>query len=292
MEFLDEDWESMCSMFSIDEADHHFMSFETSLASQLMEEEANGSMARFNENFLFDFLYSSQESSTDSVFVPDPSHGNNFYSHSSTTSLTNITSHEPMNLCLSEILCMEEGVTREINHPLVVSDPSKELQLKRKLDMPEQFMGGKSKTNPESISKNPTKETRVSNYAQKAASKRTQKCNPRGRDEQTSSFYSSEDEPNASHQELSGEVAFESKGLAASNSKSNGKTRSTKGAATDPQSVYARRRRERINERLRILQNLVPNGKKLLSSDDLWMYAPIAYNGMDSGLCPKISPTA
>ncbi|KAK4387597.1 Transcription factor [Sesamum angolense] len=65
------------------------------------------------------------------------------------------------------------------------------------------------------------------------------------------------------------------------------------------------RRRERINERLRILQNLVPNGTKvdistmleeavhyvkflqlqikLLSSDDLWMYAPIAYNGMDMG---------
>ncbi|KAM3338003.1 hypothetical protein P3S68_032329 [Capsicum galapagoense] len=60
--------------------------------------------------------------------------------------------------------------------------------------------------------------------------------------------------------------------------------------------------RERINERLRILQNLVPNGTKvdistmleeavhyvkflqiqikLLSSDDMWMYAPIAYNGM------------
>ncbi|KAE8716725.1 bHLH139 protein [Hibiscus syriacus] len=86
----------------------------------------------------------------------------------------------------------------------------------------------------------------------------------------------------------------------------NGKTRAGRGAATDPQSLYARKRRERINERLRILQNLVPNGTKvdlstmleeavqyvkflqlqikLLSSDDLWMYAPIAYNGMDIGL--------
>ncbi|KAG6789717.1 hypothetical protein POTOM_005841 [Populus tomentosa] len=66
------------------------------------------------------------------------------------------------------------------------------------------------------------------------------------------------------------------------------------------------KRRERINERLRILQNLVPNGTKvdistmleeavqyvkflqlqikLLSSEDLWMYAPIAYNGMDIDL--------
>ncbi|KAK7383214.1 hypothetical protein VNO78_28887 [Psophocarpus tetragonolobus] len=87
---------------------------------------------------------------------------------------------------------------------------------------------------------------------------------------------------------------------------SNGKTRASRGSATDPQSLYARKRRERINERLRILQNLVPNGTKvdistmleeavnyvkflqlqikLLSSDDLWMYAPLAYNGLDIGL--------
>ncbi|MCD7461110.1 hypothetical protein HAX54_045189 [Datura stramonium] len=58
------------------------------------------------------------------------------------------------------------------------------------------------------------------------------------------------------------------------------KTRASRGAATDPQSLYARKRRERINERLRILQSLVPNGTKLLSSDDMWMYAPIVYNGM------------
>ncbi|KAK9071100.1 hypothetical protein SSX86_009668 [Deinandra increscens subsp. villosa] len=90
------------------------------------------------------------------------------------------------------------------------------------------------------------------------------------------------------------------------NLNSKGKTKGSRGSATDPQSVYARKRRERINERLRTLQKLVPNGTKvdistmleeavqyvkflqlqikLLSSDDLWMYAPIAYNGMDIGL--------
>ncbi|KAJ0246785.1 Myc-type [Hirschfeldia incana] len=84
-----------------------------------------------------------------------------------------------------------------------------------------------------------------------------------------------------------------------------GKTRATKGQATDPQSLYARKRREKINERLRTLQTLVPNGTKvdistmleeavnyvkflqlqikLLSSDDLWIYAPLAYNGIDMG---------
>ncbi|XP_057533052.1 transcription factor RSL3-like [Amaranthus tricolor] len=91
-----------------------------------------------------------------------------------------------------------------------------------------------------------------------------------------------------------------------------GKKRASRGAATDPQSLYARRRREKINERLRILQNLIPNGTKvdistmleeashyvkflqlqiqLLSSDELWMYAPIAYNGVDITHYKRISP--
>ncbi|KAM0007921.1 putative transcription factor bHLH family [Helianthus debilis subsp. tardiflorus] len=77
-------------------------------------------------------------------------------------------------------------------------------------------------------------------------------------------------------------------------------------------SFVGNKRRERINERLRILQNLVPNGTKvdistmleeaveyvkflklqiqLLSSDDMWMYAPIAYNGMDMGLYQNVAP--
>ncbi|CAM0949225.1 unnamed protein product [Alopecurus aequalis] len=85
-----------------------------------------------------------------------------------------------------------------------------------------------------------------------------------------------------------------------------GKARAGRGAATDPQSLYARKRRERINERLKTLQTLVPNGTKVdmstmleeavqyvkflqlqikvLSSDDMWMYAPLAYNGMNIGL--------
>lgn len=83
------------------------------------------------------------------------------------------------------------------------------------------------------------------------------------------------------------------------------KPRARRGSATDPQSVYARNRRGKINERLKLLQNLVPNGTKvdistmleqaiqyvkfmqlqikLLSSDQHWMYTPIAFNGMDFG---------
>ncbi|XP_024013157.1 transcription factor bHLH139 [Eutrema salsugineum] len=84
------------------------------------------------------------------------------------------------------------------------------------------------------------------------------------------------------------------------------KGKPNKGIATDPQSLYARKRRERINDRLKILQRLVPNGTKVdistmleeavhyvkflqlqikvLNSDDLWMYAPLAHNGLNIGL--------
>ncbi|KEH44023.1 basic helix loop helix (BHLH) DNA-binding family protein [Medicago truncatula] len=44
--------------------------------------------------------------------------------------------------------------------------------------------------------------------------------------------------------------------------KLKGKSRCNGGSASDPQGVYAKKRRERINERLKILQSLVPNGTK------------------------------
>ncbi|EYU44579.1 hypothetical protein MIMGU_mgv1a0201841mg, partial [Erythranthe guttata] len=37
-----------------------------------------------------------------------------------------------------------------------------------------------------------------------------------------------------------------------------------------PQSVAAKNRRERISERLKILQELVPNGSKVLAADEFW----------------------
>ncbi|KAL0682609.1 hypothetical protein Bca4012_049457 [Brassica carinata] len=38
----------------------------------------------------------------------------------------------------------------------------------------------------------------------------------------------------------------------------------------DPQSLAAKNRRERISERLKILQELVPNGTKVLAADEFW----------------------
>ncbi|KAK3013909.1 hypothetical protein RJ639_009437 [Escallonia herrerae] len=121
----------------------------------------------------------------------------------------------------------------------------------------------------------------------------------------------SEDDSNGSQESNGGATSTSSMKNAVVVPNLNGKTRGNRGSATDPQSLYARKRRERINERLKTLQNLVPNGTKvdistmleeavqyvkflqlqikLLSSDDLWMYAPIAYNGMDIGLDLKIT---
>ncbi|CAA0407183.1 unnamed protein product [Arabidopsis thaliana] len=96
-------------------------------------------------------------------------------------------------------------------------------------------------------------------------------------------------------------------GLVSNTSKSlKRKAKANRGIASDPQSLYARKRRERINDRLKTLQSLVPNGTKvdistmledavhyvkflqlqikLLSSEDLWMYAPLAHNGLNMGL--------
>ncbi|KAM1043654.1 hypothetical protein FF1_034879 [Malus domestica] len=107
-----------------------------------------------------------------------------------------------------------------------------------------------------------------------------------------------DDSINGSHHDLS-------RGVSTSILSPKG-TKASRGSATDSQSIYAKKRREKINARLRILQNLVPNGTKvdlstmleeaiqyvkflqlqikLLSSDDMWMFAPIAYNGINIGI--------
>uniref|UniRef100_A0A0D9XZQ7 BHLH domain-containing protein n=1 Tax=Leersia perrieri TaxID=77586 RepID=A0A0D9XZQ7_9ORYZ len=72
------------------------------------------------------------------------------------------------------------------------------------------------------------------------------------------------------------------------------------------QCLQKQKRRQRINERLKILQELIPNGTKvdistmleeaiqyikflhlqikLLSSDEMWMYAPLAFDGVNNRL--------
>ncbi|CAA2990817.1 transcription factor bHLH85-like [Olea europaea subsp. europaea] len=181
-----------------------------------------------------------------------------------------------------------------------MGDYVEEMLFKRKFETPEEKM-------VENSSQSPRKKSRVSADASRnklgmVQSKKNKKVTQNSDEElkETNGGGSgiSEDDCNGS-QELN-------KGENSDSRKSNGKARASRGSATDPQSLYARKRRERINERLKILQNLVPNGTKvdistmleeavhyvkflqlqikLLSSDDMWMYAPIAYNGQDIGL--------
>ncbi|WOK94410.1 hypothetical protein Cni_G03112 [Canna indica] len=142
---------------------------------------------------------------------------------------------------------------------------------------------------------------KVKNAQRKKMMKNVSTCNEEEGNSQSSSCTSSEEDSNSSNSKE------------AANLNTKAKARAGRGSATDPQSIYARKRRERINERLRILQNLVPNGTKvdistmleeavqyvkflqlqikLLSSDDMWMYAPIAYNGMNIGFDLQVSPS-
>ncbi|XP_027356942.1 transcription factor bHLH85-like [Abrus precatorius] len=196
--------------------------------------------------------------------------------------------------------------------------PTKLSKHKRMLDVPELV---EDKTNSCGNSKKkPCISKEVQRCMKTARSMKNQKLDRKGNEAEetnvgsdgySSSSYASE-EDNTSQENSVGATSASKSSPTVINL--NGKRRASRGTATDPQSLYARKRRERINERLKILQNLVPNGTKvdistmleeavhyvkflqlqikLLSSDDLWMYAPIAYNGLDIGLnlSRKISP--
>ncbi|XP_058068735.1 transcription factor bHLH84-like [Magnolia sinica] len=220
-------------------------------------------------------------------------------------------------ICLNEEMSGEDLADSGGDPSEVAVLPNQTVSHKRKIQSPEsdKAMIDNSNNNT-SPSENPKKNSRVQRNGKNSQAKKNMKTVKTTDEEdpsaalnaQSSSSCSSEDDSNASQELNGGGSSSNSKGSAALNL--NGKTRAGRGAATDPQSLYARKRRERINERLRILQNLVPNGTKvdistmleeavqyvkflqlqikLLSSDDLWMYAPIAYNGMDIGLDLKI----
>ncbi|RWW63867.1 hypothetical protein BHE74_00028933 [Ensete ventricosum] len=106
----------------------------------------------------------------------------------------------------------------------------------------------------------------------------------------SSCCYSSEDDSNGS-QELkgAGATSSSSKGSPPLNP-SERKARAGRGSATDPQSLYARVDISTMLEEAVRYVKFLQLQIKLLSSDELWMYAPIAYNGMNLGFDLKISP--
>ncbi|XP_021759477.1 transcription factor bHLH139-like [Chenopodium quinoa] len=201
-----------------------------------------------------------------------------------------------------------------INTFVDMSSPNTELTLKRKREVP--MAPDDDKDERSSLMETPKKNARISKTTQKAMRKTTQKTDEHA----TPTVYTKENNEIAnsnafdSNPCLSEEIneTEDSTSNITESTTSTGKKRASRGAATDPQSLYARKRRMRINERLRILQNLVPNGTKvdistmleeafhyikflqlqirLLSSDDLWMYAPLAYNGLDVGAYGRMPP--
>ncbi|KAB5526606.1 hypothetical protein DKX38_020453 [Salix brachista] len=281
-----------------------------------------------NPNLHFDSQESSKNSNcSSSVFLPSSSHESYFFNDSNHIQATNDNSVSmdektiglfmpfPPEIAMAETACMNGDMNSDKIgdldnnlQPAANTAQAKGLQLKRKLD-----------DGPEPIANtldDTKKKPRITRNVQKSKKsvqpKKNQRSTPNirneeeesnaGPDGQSSSSCSSEDD-NASKDSDS---KVSEKVL-----NSSGKTRASRGAATDPQSLYARKRRERINERLKILQNIVPNGTKvdistmleeavhyvkflqlqikLLSSDDLWMYAPLAYSGIDIGLDQKLS---
>ncbi|CAA0809047.1 Transcription factor bHLH85 [Striga hermonthica] len=309
--FLDEEWESLSKMFSLEDTDFLLHCDDNSPFSKTDDTSltclASGlNAAEINANVCVPFDHSIENTKQES------SNCSEFEITGRANESSNYTSFQFMedNEGLTQLPIFSDDIMRELiglnerpgnaGNQTADNDTGK---TKRKIEAPQDNSSG-----------NPKKKTRASTDANKSKrnssqSKKSKKVaqtvdideemnnicgGVNGQQSASTTFSSEEDDSN----EL--------------NNASNGKAKTGKGPATDPQSVYARKRRERINERLRILQNLVPNGTKvdistmleeaveyvkflqlqikLLSSDDLWMYAPIAYNGMDIGLCQKIVP--
>ncbi|KAG4931574.1 hypothetical protein GLYMA_17G236100v4 [Glycine max] len=287
--------ENACMFYSLD-ADHN------SNSSQYISQESSYSNT------------SSNCSGDDTVFIANPGNANYYFSYpdhvlannnacvysmdekffaSFVPSISDIVTEESAKLYKDVGSDKLENSQCNQMEPIVF--PTKQLQLKRKLDVPAEDKINKG-------SENQKKKARVSKDGQGCMkntwSKKNQKHTSNGEEaEETNTGLDGQScSSNMSEDDNTSKSALNS----------NGKTRASRGSATDPQSLYARKRRERINERLRILQNLVPNGTKvdistmleeavnyvkflqlqikLLSSDDLWMYAPFAHNGLDIGL--------
>ncbi|CAN1164040.1 Transcription factor RSL3 [Linum perenne] len=220
----------------------------------------------------------------------------NFLNEVPSTNFINVEEHEAANLS------MDYSVTEDhlfANPAEIVDVPSMDCNqlMKRKLNMIQSQV----------LPANPTDKKRARAAKDNKSKKKNQKCNSEENDDIVMNSTSTGREGQSSSSCNTEEEAINEY----SNNNNTQKSRASRGSATDPQSLYARKRRERINERLRILQNLVPNGTKvdistmleeavhyvkflqiqikLLSSDDMWMYAPIAYNGVDVGLNEKFS---
>ncbi|GAB2222472.1 hypothetical protein Droror1_Dr00013694 [Drosera rotundifolia] len=333
---LDGDWDSICKLLALEDPysssqfldDHIEFSIQDDasrleMPSASVHDQDNAAMPVFNhhEHCLSDVLtpnmniYSQEGNMSYCGDGPGqfllfsghilPSMDNRTMDRSNGDSLTPVCVHG------SSIHQMDNGAVKCGSDDLAL--PDYDVQLERRCNNPEMQDESKYQTMALLL---PKKRTRVPTDGHKG--KRKMRAKDRQCDEESetnrgltghiSSFDISDNEadvyPKVNNAGANSAAAKESQGA--------GKKRAGRGAASDPQSLYARRRRERINERLRILQALIPNGTKvdistmleeavryvkflqlqikLLSSDEHWMFAPLAYNGVNIGLYQKMSP--
>ncbi|KAH7518100.1 hypothetical protein FEM48_Zijuj09G0134800 [Ziziphus jujuba var. spinosa] len=180
--------------------------------------------------------------------------------------------------------------------------PQQNLQVEKKSDMTESEHLMEVKVTTPSTKRSRTSSENVQSDKAKTKSKKSKKLVSTSKNieeeslngdqnGQSLSSCSSGDDSNAS-QDPSRSGGVTSSTLSLNESvplNSTGKTRARRGSATDPQSLYARvdisTMLEEAVQYVKFLQLQI----KLLSSDDLWMYAPIAYNGKDIGLDLKLT---
>ncbi|XP_071694503.1 uncharacterized protein [Rutidosis leptorrhynchoides] len=316
--FTNEEWDSLNILFARDQDSDHF--FNNGLFSS--DQQDHGfifnipSVANItNSSFIEDhgFCYSSEN--INSNFDHYLSQGTSNIAIASYNSNIHLPTNGAFNYDQVHVLASPSPLSTDdsVQETRCITQDDhfvehKHMALKRKLEV-------EDKVNEEKATENPKKKarvTRVNKNKKKVQPKKKQKVMD------ATENINENDEEDIDNKKAVANAPIASLSSCSSEDDLNGgaensawKTRAGRGAATDPQSLYARKRRERINERLKVLQTLVPNGTKvdistmleeavqyvkflqlqikLLSSDEMWMYAPIAYNGMDMGLYQKLT---
>ncbi|KAG9135315.1 hypothetical protein Leryth_015211 [Lithospermum erythrorhizon] len=340
--FFDEEFDFLKMFTNVDDdflfsdpADNFCQNF--GISPQAFLPEASNSNIMAHNFYLQSFdspnieSYVSQESSNSSeseiqVHFPNGSYENQDNNVNNFLTLTNDSNtHEFMHFLsmdTSNVGDINNVLSNAVNEEVITLASGSLDQLKRKLDAANQKSCNDSLAELEAPKKKPraprnTQKTKKNTKGQTKKKKivednidntnedKNESKENAGKQIQAPTSSMSEDDSNA-FEETNGEVTT------SECKDSKGKTRAARGNATDPQSLYARKRRERINERLRVLQNLVPNGTKvdistmleeavqyvkflqlqiqLLSSDDMWMFAPLAFNGIDVGVYQRMFP--
>ncbi|KAL8141099.1 hypothetical protein V2J09_007120 [Rumex salicifolius] len=259
--FLDEEWGSLCKIFSDVNSDLDFTHL----------------LGNNNQQFSPD-LVAPICTHEDSLLVPNLS--NSSYG---STNYVNTLNH------MTQLLNNEEQVSSlsPFDHfpaeNRLSGDHATSIQRPRgdQIDCPDDHKKRKSSDDQIEL---PKKRARV--YKNREKGKRKMQPKKKIEEEETINLQSlscetSDNESNAS-QEMINEESKEIINI--------GKKRASRGAATDPQSLYARvdistMLEEAVNY-VKFLQLQI----KLLSSDEMWMYAPLAYNGFDVGFYKKFSP--